>query len=168
MPVFAAVAAPPSPKSMKFPVKSLLAGNFGLQRRVRSRLPPPAASQVRTCLSREFAFPCREAAVSAGVRARAIGAIGAVWAAAHIVLLGADRQYGTAALMHEPSDSALLWDAVRVMTRLLRQAAALPGAPALQWRDRRRLARNARERSDTNSARLRHLTLRHRPRWPGA
>src|SRR5207248_8050010 len=38
----------------------------------------------------------------------------------------------TAALMH---DNALLWDAVRVMTRLLRQAAALPGAPALQWRD---------------------------------
>jgi IS5 family transposase len=47
----------------------------------------------------------------------------------------------TAALMHEPSDSALLWDAVRVMTRLLRQAAGLPGAPALQWRDRRRLAK---------------------------
>jgi IS5 family transposase len=47
----------------------------------------------------------------------------------------------TAALMHEPSDSALLWDAVRVMTRLLRQAAALPEAPALQWRDRRRLAK---------------------------
>jgi len=47
----------------------------------------------------------------------------------------------TATLMHEPSDSALLWDAVRVMTRLLRQAAALPGAPALQWRDRRRLAK---------------------------
>ena len=47
----------------------------------------------------------------------------------------------TAALMHEPSDSALLWDAVRVMTRLLRQAAALPGAPVLQWRDRRRLAK---------------------------
>jgi IS5 family transposase len=43
--------------------------------------------------------------------------------------------------MHEPSDSALLWDAVRVMTRLLRQAAALPGAPALQWRDRQRLAK---------------------------
>ena len=47
----------------------------------------------------------------------------------------------TAVLMHEPSDSALLWDAVRVMTRLLRQAAALPGAPVLQWRDRRRLAK---------------------------
>jgi transposase, IS5 family len=47
----------------------------------------------------------------------------------------------TAALMHQPSDSALLWDAVRVMTRLLRQAAALPGAPAISWRDRRRLAK---------------------------
>jgi len=47
----------------------------------------------------------------------------------------------TAAPMQEPSDSALLWDAVRIMTRLLRQAAALPGAPALQWRDRRRLAK---------------------------
>jgi transposase, IS5 family len=47
----------------------------------------------------------------------------------------------TAALMHEPSDSALLWDAVRIMTRLLRQAMGLPGAPALQWRDRRRLAK---------------------------
>src|SRR5262249_39723346 len=47
----------------------------------------------------------------------------------------------TSALMHEPSDSALLWDAVRVMTRLLRQVAALPGAPALQWRDRQRLAK---------------------------
>ena len=37
----------------------------------------------------------------------------------------------TAALMHEPSDSSLLWDAVRVMVRLLRQAAALPGAAAI-------------------------------------
>jgi IS5 family transposase len=47
----------------------------------------------------------------------------------------------TAALMHEPSDSALLWNAVRVMTRLLRQAVALPGAPALQWRDRQWLVK---------------------------
>src|SRR5438034_6320505 len=45
----------------------------------------------------------------------------------------------SAALMHEPSDSTLLWDAVRVMTRLLRQAAAVPGAPAIGWRDRRRM-----------------------------
>jgi transposase, IS5 family len=47
----------------------------------------------------------------------------------------------TAALMHAPSDSALLWDAVRVMSRLLRQAAKLPGAPAMRWRDRRRVAK---------------------------
>lgn len=45
----------------------------------------------------------------------------------------------TAALMHEPSDSSLLWDAVRVMVRLLKQASGLPRAPA--WRDRRRLAK---------------------------
>src|SRR5947207_13216131 len=47
----------------------------------------------------------------------------------------------SAARMHEPSDSTLLWDAVRVMTRLLRQAAAVPGAPAIGWRDRRRMAK---------------------------
>ena len=47
----------------------------------------------------------------------------------------------TAALMHKPSDSALLWDAVRVMTRLLRQTAALPGVPAMRWHDRRRMAK---------------------------
>src|SRR5271155_3070046 len=42
----------------------------------------------------------------------------------------------TAALMHDPSDSTLLWDAVRTMTRLLRQAAALPGVPAIRGHDR--------------------------------
>jgi len=47
----------------------------------------------------------------------------------------------SAAMMHEPSDSTLLWDAVRVMTRLLRRAQTLPGAPAVGWRDRRRLAK---------------------------
>ena len=47
----------------------------------------------------------------------------------------------TAALMHAPSDSALLWDAVRLMTRLLRQAARLPGAPAMRWPDHRRMAK---------------------------
>src|ERR1700746_337045 len=80
--------------------------------------------------------------------------ISASWEAVNRAVLGSAKQDKlesgatvridstvTAALMHEPSDSALLWDAVRVMTRLLRQAAALPGAPALQWRDRRRLAR---------------------------
>lgn len=38
----------------------------------------------------------------------------------------------TATLIHEPSDSSLLWDAVRVMVRLLRQADKL-GSGALSW-----------------------------------
>jgi transposase, IS5 family len=46
----------------------------------------------------------------------------------------------TAALMHEPSDSNLLWDAVRVMARLLRVADALIGG-RLVWRDHRRAAK---------------------------
>ena len=46
----------------------------------------------------------------------------------------------TAALMHEPSDSNLLWDAVRVMARLLREADALIGG-RLVWRDHRRAAK---------------------------
>jgi IS5 family transposase len=55
----------------------------------------------------------------------------------------------TAALMHEPSDSSLLSDAVRVMTRLLDRAEALPGAPAIRWRDRRRLAKKRAAPSST-------------------
>jgi IS5 family transposase len=47
----------------------------------------------------------------------------------------------TAALMHQPSDSSLLWDAVRVMVRLLQEADALPGGPARGWRDHRRAAK---------------------------
>ena len=47
----------------------------------------------------------------------------------------------TQALMHAPSDSSLLWDGVRVMTRLLEQAMAIPGAPAIVWRNHRRLAK---------------------------
>jgi len=45
------------------------------------------------------------------------------------------------ALMHEPSDSSLLWDSVRVMVRLLEQASALPGGEAVPWRNHRRLAK---------------------------
>jgi len=45
----------------------------------------------------------------------------------------------TAALMHEPSDSSLLWDAVRVLARLLRAADAL--VDGLAWRDHRRAAK---------------------------
>jgi IS5 family transposase len=47
----------------------------------------------------------------------------------------------TQALMHAPTDSSLLWDAVRVMVRLLKQAGALPGAPPIVWRNHRRLAK---------------------------
>ena len=46
---------------------------------------------------------------------------------------------GTAALMHEPSDSSLLWDAVRVLARLLLAAEAL--VDGLAWRDHRRAAK---------------------------
>ena len=46
----------------------------------------------------------------------------------------------TAALMHEPSDSSLLWDAVRVTVRLLQEADALLGR-RLAWRDCRRAAK---------------------------
>ncbi len=47
----------------------------------------------------------------------------------------------TQALMHAPTDSSLLWDAVRVMVRLLKRASALPGAPPIVWRNHRRLAK---------------------------
>jgi IS5 family transposase len=47
----------------------------------------------------------------------------------------------TEALMHEPSDNSLLWDAVRVMVRLLKQAAELPGGTRIVWRNHRRLAK---------------------------
>jgi len=46
----------------------------------------------------------------------------------------------TAALIHEPSDSSLLWDAVRVTVRLLKEADALLGRKP-DWRDRRRAAK---------------------------
>jgi IS5 family transposase len=47
----------------------------------------------------------------------------------------------TAALLHEPSDSSLLWDAVRVMARLLKEATALGAGGALAWRDHQRAAK---------------------------
>jgi hypothetical protein len=47
--VFLATVDPsPRPQPMKFPVFSQLAGNLAIQRRVRSRLPPPAGSLLRT------------------------------------------------------------------------------------------------------------------------
>ncbi len=46
----------------------------------------------------------------------------------------------TAALMHDPSDSSLLWDGVRVMVRLLKGADALISG-RLVWRNRWRAAK---------------------------
>lgn len=43
--------------------------------------------------------------------------------------------------IHPPSDSSLLRDAMRVMVRLLKDAEALPGAPALDWVNHERRAR---------------------------
>ena len=45
----------------------------------------------------------------------------------------------TAALMHEPSDSSLLWDAVRVMVRLLQEADTLGAGRG--WRNHCRAAK---------------------------
>jgi len=86
---------------------------------------------------------------------KAIGAIRAeTWEAINRTLLGGARRRRvedggvvrldstvTAALMHEPSDSSLLWDAVRVMVRLLKEADILLGGGAIAWRDRRRAAK---------------------------
>jgi transposase, IS5 family len=47
----------------------------------------------------------------------------------------------TAAPIHPPSDSSLLWDAVRVMVRLLKTAEAWLGGDGPLWRDHRRAAK---------------------------
>jgi IS5 family transposase len=47
----------------------------------------------------------------------------------------------TESLMHAPTDSSLLWDGVRVMVRLLKQAETLLGATPFIWRNHRRLAK---------------------------
>lgn len=86
---------------------------------------------------------------------KTISAIGAeTWEAINRTLLASARQEKleggevvrldstvTAALLHEPSDSSLLWDAVRVMVRLLKEANALLGGNRLTWRDHQRAAK---------------------------
>ena len=47
----------------------------------------------------------------------------------------------TGALMHEPSDSSLLWDAVRVMVRLLQEADTIVGGTERSWRNHCRAAK---------------------------
>jgi transposase, IS5 family len=76
------------------------------------------------------------------------------WEAINRVLLSGARQArleagnvvrldstATSALMHEPSDSSLLWDGVRIMVRLLKRADALVGGAGLEWRDHCRAAK---------------------------
>jgi len=63
--------------------------------------------------------------------ARELAQIGAV--------LGGDFAYPLCATLQRPSDSSLLWDAVRVMVRLLKAADALVGA--FVWRNHRRAAK---------------------------
>lgn len=43
--------------------------------------------------------------------------------------------------IHEPSDSTLLWDSMRVMVKLLQWAEELSGAPELTWRNHSRVAK---------------------------
>jgi len=43
--------------------------------------------------------------------------------------------------IHEPSDNTLLWDAMRIMVRLLYRAQELSGAPELIWRNHSRVAK---------------------------
>ena len=47
----------------------------------------------------------------------------------------------TAALLHQPSDSSLLWDAVRTIVRLLKQADRLLGGIGRVWRNHSRAAK---------------------------
>jgi IS5 family transposase len=47
----------------------------------------------------------------------------------------------TATDIHAPSDSALLWDSVRVMVRLLEAAQSMPGTPEIEFRNHQRRAK---------------------------
>lgn len=65
----------------------------------------------------------------------------------------------TEALMHEPSDSSLLWDAVRVMVRLLKQANDLSGGSGLSWHDHRRAAKKKARNIQYNRGRRKRVQL---------
>jgi transposase, IS5 family len=65
----------------------------------------------------------------------------------------------TAALVHEPSDSSLLWDAVRVMVRLLEEAKAWLGRAELGWRDHRRAAKQRARAIEFTRGRPRRVQL---------
>jgi transposase, IS5 family len=91
------------------------------------------------------------------------------WEAVNRILLASARQEKvetgkvvrldstvTAALMHEPSDSSLLWDAVPVMVRLLKGADALI-IGRLVWRDHRRAAKKRARAIDYARDRLKRV-----------
>ena len=65
----------------------------------------------------------------------------------------------TAALVHEPSDSSLLWDAMRVLVRLLRKADDMLGGIALPWRDHRRAAKKRARAIQYTRGRARRVQL---------
>ncbi|MER8792573.1 ISNCY family transposase [Mesorhizobium sp. M0983] len=67
----------------------------------------------------------------------------------------------TSALMHEPSDSSLLWDAVRIMVRLLKQADALAGGAGLAWHDHCRAAKKRARKIQFTRGRPNRVLLYH-------
>ncbi len=64
--------------------------------------------------------------------------------------------------IHQPTDNSLLWDAMRLMVRLLRRAQTVPGVPKLKWRNRSRQAKKhnrAIEYSRGQTQRLHHYKV---------
>src|SRR5262249_31636404 len=68
----------------------------------------------------------------------------------------------TAALMHEPSDSSLLWDAVRTMTRLLKEADAFRGGIGRGWGNHCRAAKKRWRAIEVSRNRPQHRVPRYR------
>ena len=64
--------------------------------------------------------------------------------------------------IHQPTDNSLLWDAMRLMVRLLRRVQTVPGVPKMHWRNRSRQARKhnrAIEYSRGQTRRLHHYKV---------
>jgi IS5 family transposase len=58
----------------------------------------------------------------------------------------------TESMIHEPSDSTLLWDAMRVMVSLMQWAEELRGGPRLAWHNHSRVAKSVPVRSAIRKA----------------
>ncbi len=64
--------------------------------------------------------------------------------------------------IHPPTDNSLLWDAMRLMVRLLQRVQTIPGAPQTRWRNRSRQAKKhnrAIEYSRGQTQRLHHYKI---------